>query len=88
MSEPFEHAAVLGAAGQQIGLGADEDDATRRLIELIDELYDRRVNVIVSAAAPAESLYQGKRLQLDFQRLISRMHEFASWDYIALTHRP
>ena len=69
-------------------LGADEDDATRRLIELIDELYDRRVNVIVSAAAPAESLYQGKRLQLDFQRLISRMHEFASWDYIALTHRP
>ena len=69
-------------------LGADEDDATRRLIELIDELYDRRVNVIVSAAAPAESLYQGKRLQLEFQRLISRMHEFASWDYIALTHRP
>lgn len=67
---------------------ADHEDAARRLVELIDELYDRRVNVIVSAAAPANELYRGKRLAEDFIRTASRLHEFQSENYLASAHRP
>ena len=67
---------------------AESEDAARRLVELIDELYDRRVNVIVSAAAPANELYQGDRLAEDFVRTTSRLHEFQSEDYLASAHRP
>jgi len=66
----------------------ESEDAARRLVELIDELYDRRVNVIVSAAAPANELYQGDRLAEDFVRTASRLHEFQSEDYLASAHRP
>lgn len=68
--------------------GTEREDAARRLVELIDELYDRRVNVIVSAAAPASELYQGDRLTEDFVRTASRLHEFQSEDYLASAHRP
>ena len=67
---------------------ADRENAARRLVELIDELYDRKVNVIVSAAAPANELYRGRRLAKDFVRTASRLHEFQSEDYLASAHRP
>ena len=69
-------------------LGVDGDDPARRFIELIDELYDRRVNVLVSAAAPPESLYRGKRLAHGFRRTASRLREFSSPEYMAKEHRP
>ena len=43
-----------------------ENDATRRFIELVDELYDRGVNLILSAAAMPEGLYTGTRLAEPF----------------------
>ena len=67
-------------------LDADMDDSTRRLIELIDELYDRGVNLIVSAARPPADLYAGKRLQQPFKRTVSRLREMASRDYLARPH--
>ncbi|KAA3623552.1 MAG: AFG1 family ATPase [Proteobacteria bacterium] len=69
-------------------LGVKGDDPARRFVELIDELYDRRVNVLVSAAALPDSLYQGDRLAHGFQRTASRLREFASPEYMALEHRP
>lgn len=69
-------------------LYSHQDDCVRRLIELIDEFYDRRVNVIVSAAGPPETLYTGSRLTLPFNRSTSRLMAFQSADYIALPHRP
>ncbi len=69
-------------------LGVRGEDPARRFIELIDELYDRRVNVLVSAAAPPETLYRGKRLAHAFERTASRLREFANPEYMAAGHRP
>ena len=65
-----------------------EVDATRRLIELIDELYDRGVNMLVSAAAGPDALYSGSRLEQPFKRTISRLQEMSSADFLARPHLP
>ena len=64
------------------------DDAARRFINLVDEFYDRCVKLIVSADAPIDSLYQGKKLAFEFQRTQSRLLEMQSHDYLAREHRP
>lgn len=69
-------------------LGPALDDATRRFLYLVDEFYDRGVKLLVSAAEPPESLYQGERLSFDFQRAVSRLQEMQSTDYLAREHRP
>lgn len=69
-------------------LTVHHEDAARRFVFLIDELYDRRVKLIVSAARPVLSLYTGARLQQEFQRTQSRLIEMQSEAYLALEHRP
>ena len=64
------------------------DDSARRFINLVDEFYDRCVKLIVSADAPIESLYQGKKLAFEFQRTQSRLLEMQSHEYLAREHRP
>jgi cell division protein ZapE len=66
--------------------GASEDEA-RRLIALVDELYDRNVHLIVAAAAPAPELYRGERLREPFRRTVSRLTEMRSAEYLAREHR-
>lgn len=68
-------------------LEASDDDAARRFIELIDELYDRNVNLILSAAAPPPQLYRGERLKAPFERTVSRLVEMQSSEYLAREHR-
>jgi len=68
-------------------LGPALDDATRRFIYLVDSFYDRNVKLIVSAARPALTLYQGERLAFDFQRTISRLQEMQSKEYLGKEHR-
>ncbi|NCT66553.1 MAG: cell division protein ZapE [Rhodanobacteraceae bacterium] len=64
------------------------DDAARRFIELVDELYDRGVKLVLSAAAPIVDLYDGERLRAAFARTESRLIEMQSEDYLAREHRP
>ena len=64
----------------------DNNDAARRFINLVDELYDRNVNMVISAAAPPELLYQGSRLEKFFRRTVSRLKEMQSHDYLARPH--
>jgi cell division protein ZapE len=63
------------------------DDAARRFITMIDELYDRHVNLICSAEASPAALYRGERLTAAFERTASRLIEMQSADYLALEHR-
>jgi cell division protein ZapE len=63
------------------------DNAARRFISVIDEFYDRGVNVIVSAAAQPAGLYKGEKLKFEFQRTSSRLTEMQSKEYLARAHR-
>ncbi|MDB6163110.1 MAG: AFG1-like ATPase family protein [Xanthomonadaceae bacterium] len=78
------HTVLLG--GIPIMAGGD-DDAARRFVTLVDELYDRHVNLICTAAASPPSLYVGERLAGAFERTASRLIEMQSADYLALAHR-
>lgn len=64
------------------------ENAARRFIMLIDEFYDRNVNVVLSAAAAPRSLYHGERLQMEFLRAASRLVEMQTQQYLAGQHRP
>jgi cell division protein ZapE len=63
------------------------DDAAKRFVQLVDEFYDRRVKLVLSAAAPITELYDGERLRAEFGRTESRLIEMQSKDYLALEHR-
>lgn len=66
----------------------DDNNAARRFIHLIDECYDRCVKLVVSAAAPPDALYTGKRLSGPFQRTASRLVEMQTREYLGRAHRP
>ena len=69
-------------------LDSVRENQARRFIALVDELYDRSVNLIVSAAASPVDLYRGDRLTFPFERTASRLIEMQSEDYLAREHRP
>lgn len=51
------------------------DDYARRFVALIDELYDRQIQLILSAQVPIADLYKGSRLSAIFERTKSRLVE-------------
>ena len=67
-------------------LGATLEDQARRFIALVDEFYDRRVKLIVSAAADATKLYRGTKLGFEYQRTSSRLVEMQSREYLSQPH--
>ena len=69
-------------------LGIHDRDAARRLAWLVDEFYDRRVKLIVSAEAPVEQLLDQATLGRELERTISRLIEMQSHQYLARAHLP
>ena len=67
-------------------LTADDENAARRFVSLVDELYDRRAKLILSAAAKPDALYRGNKLTFEFQRTLSRLLEMQSPDYLHAAH--
>lgn len=59
------------------------DPAARRFLHLVDEFYDRRIKLILSADAPLDGLYQGGLRDFAFPRLLSRLTEMRSQEYLA-----
>ena len=64
------------------------ENEARRFIALVDEFYDRRVKLIVSAAECTDDLYRGQRLTREFERTRSRLKEMQSHHYLAARHVP
>jgi len=64
-------------------LPADARNEARRLITLVDTLYDKHVRLIVSAAAEPEDLWQGEEgaETFEFERTRSRLAEMRSDSY-------
>ena len=69
-------------------LNWENENEARRFLHLIDEFYDRRVKLIIAAAVPMEQLYIGKKLQFEYARVLSRLQEMQSHDYLAEAHKP
>lgn len=69
-------------------IGSDERNQARRFILLIDTLYDNAVKLVASAAAVPERLYLGTDgfEAAEFRRVVSRLAEMQSADYLALPH--
>src|SRR3546814_7483564 len=68
-------------------MDAHMDDAARRFVTLVDELYDRNVNLVCTSAAAPPALYAGERLAGAFERTTSRLIEMRSDEYLARGHR-
>ncbi|MEY3220573.1 MAG: cell division protein ZapE [Pseudomonadota bacterium] len=62
------------------------DDFARRLINLVDEFYDRNVKLIILAADYPEKLYTGDAAH--FKRTISRLQEMSTHAYLERPHLP
>nr|VFJ74528.1 MAG: cell division protein ZapE [Candidatus Kentron sp. FW] len=70
-------------------LGPEDNEKALRFIHLVDEFYDRNVNLIISAAAPPETLYYPEgRMAFQFERTKSRLEEMRSHEYLARKHLP
>jgi cell division protein ZapE len=69
-------------------LGTDRRNAAKRLINLVDALYDRHVRVIASAAVLPEAIWSGTSgaESFEFARTISRLTEMRSAEYAQQPH--
>jgi cell division protein ZapE len=67
-------------------LQPSQRDEARRLITLIDIFYERRVKLVVSAAAEPQDLFHAETgaEAFEFARTVSRLAEMRSRDYLAL----
>lgn len=68
-------------------LGGNLENEARRFINLVDECYDRRVNLVIQADVSVESLYSGQRLRFEFERTYSRLTEMQTRAYLDEPHR-
>jgi len=69
-------------------IGAEQVNAAKRFILLIDTLYDNAVKLVASAAVAPERLYAGNEgfEVLEFRRVVSRLAEMQTAAYLALPH--
>ena len=67
---------------------ASSDDKARRFVSLVDEFYDHKVKLIISAESKLDDIYQGRELKFVFERAKSRLLEMQSNEYLALEHTP
>ncbi len=62
-------------------LNYDRRNEAKRLMNLIDALYEARIPVVISADAPVDKLYLGRDHAYEFERTVSRLLEMQSDQY-------
>ncbi|MDX1715710.1 MAG: cell division protein ZapE [Anderseniella sp.] len=62
-------------------LRQEEGNAARRFINLVDNLYDKKVRLVVAAETTPENIYRFADTPVEFARTVSRLNEMqsASW---------
>jgi cell division protein ZapE len=55
------------------------DNEARRFIALVDECYDNKCLLILTAETDIDKLYQAKQLEFPFRRCVSRLFEMQQW---------
>ncbi|MDP2795176.1 MAG: cell division protein ZapE, partial [Sulfurisoma sp.] len=78
------HTLLLSGVPQ---FGGESLAEAKRFIWLVDELYDCRVKLILSAAAPLAQLGQASLFDGEFERALSRLAEMQSRAYLAQPHQ-
>jgi len=71
-----------GNTGERHVLLAPLDDGARRFIALIDELYDQKVTLFITAQVSLNELYTQGSLDFQFERARSRLIEMGSEEYM------
>jgi cell division protein ZapE len=61
--------------------------AGKRFILLVDTLYDRRIKLAASFAAPLDALVEDDRQKPHFARALSRLAEMQSAEYLGSAHK-
>ena len=67
-------------------LSPEQTAEARRFTWLVDILYDHRVKLMLSAAAPPHELYVAGLNSAEFARTVSRLVEMQSSEYLGLGH--
>ncbi|WP_439816164.1 cell division protein ZapE [Zavarzinia sp. CC-PAN008] len=68
-------------------LGPEKRNEAKRLVTLIDALYEAHTRLLVSADAEPDALYADGHGAFEFQRTASRLNEMQSAVYLAAEHR-
>ncbi|MEM6781311.1 MAG: cell division protein ZapE [Pseudomonadota bacterium] len=66
-------------------MGYDRKNEVKRLMNLIDILYDNNIRLVVTADASPDKLYYGDDHAFEFERTISRLTEMQSLAYLEKT---
>lgn len=64
-------------------LGYDRRNEAKRLMALIDALYEKKTRLVITAEAPPETLYRGSDHAFEFERTVSRLNEMQSEGYLS-----
>ncbi|MEE3663453.1 cell division protein ZapE [Brenneria sp. g21c3] len=67
-------------------MGGAEENTARRFLALVDEFYERRIKLIISAQVSMYEIYQGEHLKFEYQRCLSRLQEMQSEEYLRQPH--
>lgn len=82
LAEEF-HTLLLEGVPQ---LTPEKRNEARRFVTLIDALYEHKVKLVMSMAAPVAELYPAGDGAFEFHRTVSRLEEMQSGDYLATAH--
>ncbi|AKC60231.1 cell division protein ZapE [Blochmannia endosymbiont of Camponotus (Colobopsis) obliquus] len=69
-------------------MGSDQEDVARRFLSLVDELYERRVKLVITSSVSISEVYNGDMLHFEYQRCLSRLYEMQGEEYFNLPHNP